>query len=258
MSEIQVKDRGNHKTSIWFEVCNKGKSNVDVSASHIVNTKSEQLRIGFDKPRKFPSQIIEIDPDETILIRIAPPSGKKSWKSGQIIKIIFSYKDNTYERLYSTGTQHKIGRFISNYNQLIESSLSNNEQEDSQEDQSQDEEPDNIENPENLESQENQANDLRQFSDPEHQDRKNQEDDEIPSIQQMHETLEHYSKLRAKVNDGNVRLTELQKKYEEIKKRMLDSVIELQNEANEIKEASEICEHFEQQFKKIKHTIDKK
>lgn len=249
MSKVAVKDQGNHKTSIWLEVSNNGEDVLDMSASHMVGTKSEHLRIGFENSRQFPSSMIEIDPDETVVIRIAPPIGKKIWVSGQIIKIIFSYQNKKYERFYKTGTQYKKGVFISNFNILVESSLSEKDEENV------DNEPDNIENPEDGDFQEPPKSPEQ----PEFQEIQQEEQDkETLSIQQMHQTLEQYSTLRTKVDDGNARLTVLQRTFDENRKRMLDSEIELKKEEDEIREASEICGRFEQQFKKIKSTIDKK
>lgn len=247
MSKVEVKDQGNHGTSIWLEIRNNGDDVLDMSAFHMMGTKSEHLRIGFEHSRQFPSNMIEIDPDEKIIIRIAPPVDKKIWISGQIIKIIFSYQSKTYERFYKTGTKCKKGNFISNFNVLVESSLSEKDEENV------DDEPDNIENPEDDDFQE-------PLEQPEVQEipQEEEQDKETLSIQQMHQTLEQYSTLRTKVNDGNARLTVLQRTFDENRKRLLDSEIELKKEEDEIKEASEICGRFEQQFKKIKSTIDKK
>jgi hypothetical protein len=246
MSGITIIPIGNKKSSIWFNVTNKSHYPLDISAT---NRTGESLRVGYGDFRVFQGVTIEIEPNEAIKLRIAPNANNKMWISNQIIIIRFVHNGETFERTYVTGSRGQLGHFIT-ARPLVPPIG-----------RGQDDNQENEENGEDEEGGDEEGGDDEGGDD---EDEDNQEDDIVEvsddpiNLEEMQQTLNTYSQLRSKVNTGNASIETLRNKVKENRKRLLDMQTELEKEENELQTAIEICSTVEQEFKKIKSTIEKK
>ena len=250
MSKILITPRQNCKTSQWFIVKNDSDLSLDITS--FAGRSNARLQMGFGETRKFGSYTIEVDPNETVLIRVAPPTGQRVWSSNQMIIIQFIYDGKDFERTFITSSRGKIGHFITTRNpDKFHESREKTEDEKDEKDDDQDDDQDDDHDGESREKTEDEKDkDEYQAKDVDGQD--------SVDLQVMQETLSNYSKLRAKVDNGKTTISTLRETFNESKKRLLEAETKLKKEEAELKDATEICQTIEQQFKKIKSAMEKK